>query len=299
VWNPNTGVTGTGGQALLHYTFNTPVGVPDAQQCGKVLFSDFHVANASTSPSTAFPTECMTNETTGKACTTAAPCPMTPQEKVLEYMLWDLASCVPPPPKPVCTPLTCAGQSIQCGPAGDGCGNVLDCGTCTPPQTCGGGGVPGQCGTPPEGGVVCQPVSCQQQGIGCGPAGDGCGNALNCGTCTPPQTCGGGGVPGQCGGQCVPLTCAQQNIHCGPAGDGCGNLLDCGACVAPQTCGGGGVPGQCGGGVTCVPKTCSQLNIQCGPAGDGCGGLLDCGQCVSPQTCGGGGVPGQCGGGTR
>ena len=123
---------------LYHYTFNTPVGAQN--QCGHAIFSDFHVANASVDSTTVFPAECMTNETTGAACTTGAPCPMTPQEKVLEYMIWDLASCVPGPPTPSCTPITCADQNIGCGPAGDGCGNELQCGPCTPPLTCGGGG---------------------------------------------------------------------------------------------------------------------------------------------------------------
>ena len=142
---------GDGTAMLYHYTFDTPVGAQN--QCGHAIFSDFHVANASAGPTTIFPAECMKNETTGKTCTTAAPCPMTPQEKVLEYMIWDLASCVPgPPAPPSCTPITCASQNINCGPAGDGCGNEIpSCGTCTPPQTCGGGGTPGQCGAPDGG----------------------------------------------------------------------------------------------------------------------------------------------------
>ncbi|HLK35152.1 MAG TPA: hypothetical protein VKU41_00280 [Polyangiaceae bacterium] len=207
--------------------------------------------------------------------------------------------CGAPPPG-VCAPVTCQRQNITCGPAGDGCGGILDCGMCPTGQSCGGGGVPGQCGAPDGGSVTCTPRTCQQQGIGCGPAGDGCGGSIDCGACILPQTCGGGGVPGQCGGSsgCQPLTCAQLNLACGPAGDGCGGLLQCGTCPPPQTCGGGGVPGQCGGTGTCVPSTCQSQNIACGPAGDGCGGLLQCGTCNSPQTCGGGGVSGQCGGGT-
>ena len=43
-------------------------------------------------------------------------------------------------------PLTCAQQNAMCGPVGDGCGGQLDCGTCTPPDTCGGGGVQFVCG---------------------------------------------------------------------------------------------------------------------------------------------------------
>ncbi len=171
----------------LLFTFNTPVGA--ASQCGRVIYSDFHVtvinsASGETSGLT-FPAEC-----------TSAP--MVAQEKALEYLIWDLASCVPPPPMTTCTPLTCAGQNIGCGPAGDGCGNLIQCGPCVAPQTCGGGGMNGQCGYIDGGG--CTPKTCAEQSIQCGPAGDGCGNSLQCGSCVPPQTCGGGGVAGQCGG---------------------------------------------------------------------------------------------------
>jgi hypothetical protein len=265
----------------IHYTFDTPFN--ESPTCGRVVFSDFHVENSDGSQNTTFPSECSSAG-------------MTPQEKLLEFMLFDLTSCVSPP---TCTPRTCAQQGITCGPAGDGCGGQLDCGSCASPLTCGGGGVPGQCGYPDA--AACVPKTCGAQNVTCGPAGDGCGNLLQCGTCTPPQTCGGGGVPGQCGypdaASCKPLTCAQQNIGCGPAGDGCGNHIDCGTCSPPAICGGGGAPSQCGypDAGACVPETCAQQTIACGPAGDGCGGQIDCGTCTVGQTCGGGGVPGQCG----
>jgi hypothetical protein len=262
-----------------HFTFNTPVGA--ASQCGHDIFSDFHVAD-SASNGKAFPTECSTG--------------FTPQEKILEFMIWDLASCVPPPPPPQCTPITCGAQNISCGPAGNGCGGSIDCGPCPTGQQCGGGGVYGKCVPIPDASSSCVPRTCAQQGVGCGPAGNGCGASLDCGPCTPPQTCGGGGVAGQCGGTtCTPLTCAQQNISCGPAGDGCGASIDCGPCPTGQTCGGGGVPGQCGG-TTCMPTSCAAQNIACGPASDGCGNLQQCGPCPPGKTCGGGGVAGQCGG---
>jgi hypothetical protein len=263
------------GSFPVHYTFDTPFG---GTACGRVVYSDFHVENSGGANGATFPSECSMGG-------------LTPQEKLLEFMLFDLTSCVTPP---TCKPLTCADfPTGTCGQQGDGCGGMTaDCLQCTPPQTCGGGGIAGQCG----GGKMCMPLTCVQQKIGCGPAGDGCGNALDCGTCNPPFTCGGGGVSGQCGGfVCTAKTCAQQGIACGPAGDGCGNMLDCGTCTAPQTCGGAGVPGQCGGGGVCQPQTCAQQNITCGPAGDGCGNLLQCGTCVAPATCGGGGVSGQCG----
>jgi hypothetical protein len=204
----------------LQYAFNTPLSAAAAQQCGRVLFSDFHVSSGGNFPQ----------------CTTG---PLTPQEKVFEYLIFDLSSCVTPYVSN-CPAKTCSDLGFNCGPAGDGCGGQLSCGTCTPPQFCGGGG-PGVCG----GG--CGARTCAQQGFNCGPAGDGCGGQLNCGTCTPPQQCGGGG-PGVCGAggpMCMPRTCAQQGFNCGPAGDGCGNQLDCGTCPTGQTCGAAG-PGKCG-----------------------------------------------------
>jgi hypothetical protein len=45
-----------------------------------------------------------------------------------------------------CTPTTCAAQGKNCGSISDGCGGTLSCGTCTSPQTCGGGGTANVCG---------------------------------------------------------------------------------------------------------------------------------------------------------
>ena len=153
---------------------------------------------------------------------------MTPQEKALEYLIWDLASCLPGPPGPTCTPTTCAAVGANCGPLGDGCGGELQCGSCGGCATCGGGGTPSQCG-----GTCCVPETCASQNIECGPAGDGCGNVLQCGSRSGNLSCGGGGINGKCGSidagpSCLPLTCAMQNIQCGPAGDGCGTSFSAG-----------------------------------------------------------------------
>ena len=59
-------------------------------------------------------------------------------------------------------------------------------------RRCGGGGVPGQCGAP-DAGQGCQPSSCSAQGLQCGTASDGCGNALNCGSCPAGQQCNASG----------------------------------------------------------------------------------------------------------
>jgi len=99
-----------------------------------------------------------------------------------------------------CTPNTCAIYGYNCGPNGDGCGGMLDCGVCTPPAVCGGGGfsICGDPPAPPDGGIVCVPETCQTLGFTCGIPGDHCGAPLNCGTCTAPAYCGGGGT-NRCG----------------------------------------------------------------------------------------------------
>ncbi|MFI5297151.1 MAG: hypothetical protein ACHREM_03555 [Polyangiales bacterium] len=153
-------------------------------------------------------------------------------------------------PPGLCCPVTCTDLNINCGLAGDGCGAVLDCGTCPVGLTCGGDGVPGLCGG------KCLGLTCAELGINCGNADDHCGGVLSCGTCPAGATCGGLGVPnvcgapgssdggigevsGGCGGLpgCCPMTCAEQGIACGIAGDGCGGELHCGDCPAGTTCG--------------------------------------------------------------
>jgi hypothetical protein len=261
----------------LQLTFNTPVGAAPAAQCGRVLFSDFHVATGGAGTGN-FPASC------------GPPAPMSAQEKVLEFMLFDLTSCIQPDavPGPSCTRRSCAQLGFDCGLQSDGCGGSQDCGSCAGGAFCGGGGTPGVCAV-----ASCTPLSCAQQGVHCGQAGDGCGHVLQCPACPSGQVCGAGG-PGQCGPACTPLGCQQQGLSCGPAGDGCGGTLDCGTCAAPITCGGGGVPGACGQ-PTCTPRTCLGVGATCGVIADGCGGALQCGACLAPATCGGAGIPNVCG----
>jgi peptidoglycan/xylan/chitin deacetylase (PgdA/CDA1 family)/endo-1,4-beta-D-glucanase Y len=188
-------------------------------------------------------------------------------------------------PGTTCTPTTCAAQGKNCGSISDGCGATILCGTCTSPDTCGGGGVTNVCGT------TCTPTTCAAAGATCGSISDGCGTTLNCGSCTSPDTCGGGGVANQCGtASCTPTTCSAQGKNCGSISDGCGGTLNCGSCTSPQTCGGGGTSNVCG----CTATTCSAQGKNCGSISDGCGGNLNCGTCTSPQACGGGGTANVC-----
>jgi hypothetical protein len=105
--NPNEGNK----PSIQYMTFNTPVTAPEANKCGRVVFTDLHI-NASvpdpsgtlggddSDPKVPFPDGC---KTTG----------MSPQAKALEFMFFDLSACVapdtstpkpPPPPGPTAPP---------------------------------------------------------------------------------------------------------------------------------------------------------------------------------------------------
>jgi hypothetical protein len=260
--------------AVQQYSFNTPVGAPADEACGRVLYSAFHVAgtNLDTSNSV-FPEHCNNSA-------------LTPQEKILEFMIFDLSACVSTTVPPSCTPTTCQNLGVDCGYVSDGCGGLLECGTCVPPESCGGGGTPNVCGS------TCTLRTCASAGATCGVIGDGCGGTLDCGTC-PTGTCGGGGTPNVCGAPpCTPRTCQQAGATCGDIGNGCGGTLHCGTCVAPQFCGGGG-PNTCGT-TTCTPTSCEAEDANCGTIGDGCGNAINCGVCPPGSSCGAGG-PNKCG----
>jgi hypothetical protein len=81
--------------ATQYFSFNTPTDAAmtpdDPGYCGRVVFSDLHVGGATNDdPRKPVPTGCLDGE-------------LSPQEKALEFMLFDLSSCVIPdtvPPGP-------------------------------------------------------------------------------------------------------------------------------------------------------------------------------------------------------
>ncbi|HEX3855147.1 MAG TPA: hypothetical protein VHW01_29490 [Polyangiaceae bacterium] len=64
---------------------------------------------------------------------------MTPQEKLLEYMIFDFGSCVPP--AKTCVPLTACPAAEDCSAAPHGCGGLISWGVCAAGELC----VEGKC----------------------------------------------------------------------------------------------------------------------------------------------------------
>jgi hypothetical protein len=89
----------SGNYDAYYFSFNTPVAIPVAEQCGRAIFSDVHLDDAPP-PGAAFPSYCDSNPNSSDHA---------PNELALEFLFFDLSSCVQddtqppmqPPPPPV------------------------------------------------------------------------------------------------------------------------------------------------------------------------------------------------------
>lgn len=69
---------------IMQISFNAPVGAPAANQCGRVMYNEYHVIDATSNNGLIYPAECPASPT------------MDAQQQVLEYALFDLSSFVQP-----------------------------------------------------------------------------------------------------------------------------------------------------------------------------------------------------------
>jgi hypothetical protein len=84
-------IANTNPPSVQYLSANTPMDVEPAKQCGRIVLSDLHVAGGATvgggtdssSPSFPFPSGCVTSG-------------LSPQEKVLAFMLFDISACLIP-----------------------------------------------------------------------------------------------------------------------------------------------------------------------------------------------------------
>jgi hypothetical protein len=106
LWQPRRDVDAVNGATLQwiaeqapnrvgHFSFDTPLAADAGAACGRVVFNDFHTVNVFGGQTGTFPGECADRTQ-----------PLTSQERVFEFMLFDLSSCVqkdtlPPVPPPV------------------------------------------------------------------------------------------------------------------------------------------------------------------------------------------------------
>jgi hypothetical protein len=78
---------------VQYFSFTTPVGLAE---CGRMVFSDVHVTfGGGTLATEPFPTRCGDQDSA-----------LTPQEKALEFMIFDLSSCIQKENDPVSAPIT-------------------------------------------------------------------------------------------------------------------------------------------------------------------------------------------------
>lgn len=167
-------------------------------------------------PVTANPTETVAPTAsvtaTGPEPTMTVPMSTSPSEDEMGPVLVD------DPNEGKCTPTTCEELQLNCALASDGCGEVLDCGTCPEGQLCG-GEVPNVCLAPPS---CIAATSCAELGWACGIAFDACGNTFDC--AAEGRTCGAGET---CAASADGVTICEPGLG-GEAGcELCDALPDC------------------------------------------------------------------------
>jgi hypothetical protein len=179
--------------------------------------------------------------------------------------------------EPACTPLSTSdicknakiASGVECGYISNGCGGIVNCGSCPTGQGCGVYGIANRCE------AYLPPDECVVLGRNCGKITSVCGGTLDCGTCPTGQQCNSNGV---CGPPCVPKVCADfAPKQCGAFPDSCNGTVSCpcsgGAlCKTDGTC--------CTNTATCATGSCNTtLTNTC------TGASIYCNTCTGTQYC--------------
>jgi hypothetical protein len=83
VYDDNAIPSATPPTAVPYFSFNAPIGAAPDAVCGRLVHTGIHVSGVAMEKNGAFPAECKVAD-------------LTPQEKAMEFMLFDLSSCVTP-----------------------------------------------------------------------------------------------------------------------------------------------------------------------------------------------------------
>jgi len=203
-----------------------------------------------------------------------------------------------------CTPKSCTQLGASCGTTDDGCGSIINCGTCPSGQTCGGGGVANVCG---QAGCTSDNQCAANQFCSSGACVT---RTVNGAACTAADSCQSGNCDQ---GTCCAVSCTQQAASsCGttgaclpggsacavyPAGTSCGTGATCngaGSCVACAS--GCGVGAACTSDANCLSSACDASSHVCvsnqcvdnqkdGQETDlDCGGSV-CNKCALAKAC--------------
>ncbi len=175
--------------------------------------------------------------------------------------------------KDACVPATCSSLGAECGQVSDGCGNTLNCGTCTGGKNCISNICVAQSCT--------QTANCGTLGYTCGTYTDNCGNTQVCGVCPTNYTCNNHACvysgSQTCSQQSDASLCAAYGATCGSisASDNCGNYRTVNSC------------GSCGAGQICANHTCGAVSQTCTPKNNAalCAGWI-CGSKTVDNGCG-------------
>ena len=184
------------------------------------------------------------------------------------------------------TVICCADLNERSDTCCQDCGSQTNDGACNCSENCGNSPADCACTNPQVcfNNSCCTPATCNSLGFNCGSGiNNGCGGTLNCGSCTFPESCGGGGVANVCGTpSCFADSdpCSQNDECCSGC---CHNTFDTCGDYTPNCKGSAGAACN-GSGFGCTGACDANCNPSSPGSGSGCL-RMDCWGNESSVTC--------------